>query len=133
MSTLSGDPEGISGMEEQITDSQPQRQEGQAVPASSSSVGSETGDPERSYAPDLIANGADLPAGADQFEDEYVHGVYDTIAEHFSNTRYKPWPKVVPFSRRTFPHTIAFAWLTTFAVKNRPRFPPCLSKEACAL
>ncbi|KAJ1471029.1 hypothetical protein T484DRAFT_1599061, partial [Baffinella frigidus] len=38
-----------------------------------------------------------LPVGADQFEDEYVHGVYDTIAEHFSNTRYKPWPKVGDF------------------------------------
>jgi len=95
MSTLSGNP----SMEKH--GAEPEPQEGQAVLASPS----ETGDPERCYAPDLIANGADLPAGADQFEDEYVHGVYDTIAEHFSNTRYKPWPKV---SRRTLPHTIAY-------------------------
>lgn len=92
MSTLSGTSVGTAGIEKLGASAAPEPQEGQPALASSSSLGSETG--ERSYAPDLIANGADLPVGADQFEDEYVHGVYDTIAEHFSNTRYKPWPKV---------------------------------------
>ena len=30
-------------------------------------------------------------------EDEYVHKVYNEIAEHFSETRYKPWPIVTKF------------------------------------
>lgn len=34
---------------------------------------------------------------AEQFEEEHVHGVYNTISSHFSHTRYKPWPKVVEF------------------------------------
>ena len=34
---------------------------------------------------------------AEQFEQEHVHGVYNTISSHFSHTRYKTWPKVVEF------------------------------------
>lgn len=34
---------------------------------------------------------------ADQKEEEYVHKVYDEIAPHFSETRYKPWPIVSDF------------------------------------
>lgn len=30
-------------------------------------------------------------------ESSYVQGFYDTIAEHFSSTRYKGWPKVLSF------------------------------------
>ncbi|CAG0885985.1 unnamed protein product [Cyprideis torosa] len=30
-------------------------------------------------------------------ETEYVHQVYEDIADHFSATRYKPWPKVMSF------------------------------------
>lgn len=30
-------------------------------------------------------------------EQEYVHNVYDEIAPHFSETRYKPWPIVADF------------------------------------
>ncbi|CAM9105094.1 unnamed protein product [Scytosiphon promiscuus] len=30
-------------------------------------------------------------------EKEHVHAVYDTIAPHWSHTRYKPWPKVEKF------------------------------------
>ena len=30
-------------------------------------------------------------------EQEYVHDVYEKIAEHFSSTRYKPWPVVEKF------------------------------------
>lgn len=29
-----------------------------------------------------------------QLENENVHKVYNEIAQHFSNTRYKPWPIV---------------------------------------
>lgn len=32
-----------------------------------------------------------------QFEKEHVEDVYNNIAEHFSHTRYKPWPKVFEF------------------------------------
>ncbi|KAK6534242.1 tRNA methyltransferase, has a role in tRNA modification [Arthrobotrys megalospora] len=31
------------------------------------------------------------------YEDQHVHQVYDKIAEHFSATRYKPWPIVHEF------------------------------------
>ncbi|EJD05856.1 S-adenosyl-L-methionine-dependent methyltransferase [Fomitiporia mediterranea MF3/22] len=33
----------------------------------------------------------------DVYEDNHVHSVYDTIAHHFSSTRYKPWPVVAGF------------------------------------
>lgn len=31
------------------------------------------------------------------FEQEHVHSVYSQIAQHFSQTRYKPWPVVEAF------------------------------------
>lgn len=34
---------------------------------------------------------------ADLKEEEYVHKVYNEIASHFSETRYKPWPIVTDF------------------------------------
>nr|CAB3221266.1 alkylated DNA repair protein alkB homolog 8-like [Phallusia mammillata] len=34
---------------------------------------------------------------ADSMEKQYVHSVYNDIAEHFSQTRDKPWPRVVEF------------------------------------
>ena len=36
-------------------------------------------------------------AHGDQYEQEHVHDVYEQIAEHFSSTRYKPWPIVERF------------------------------------
>ncbi|KAI1117533.1 S-adenosyl-L-methionine-dependent methyltransferase [Nemania sp. NC0429] len=33
------------------------------------------------------------------YEDEHVHSVYESIAGHFSSTRYKPWPFVASFLR----------------------------------
>lgn len=30
-------------------------------------------------------------------EKQHVYEVYEKIAPHFSNTRYKPWPNVVKF------------------------------------
>ncbi|KAI9750187.1 MAG: tRNA methyltransferase, has a role in tRNA modification [Lichina confinis] len=32
-----------------------------------------------------------------RYEDEHVHRVYEQIAQHFSETRYKPWPLVETF------------------------------------
>ena len=36
---------------------------------------------------------------ARQLEQEHVHKVYNKIAHNFSDTRYKPWPRVVDFIR----------------------------------
>jgi ubiquinone/menaquinone biosynthesis C-methylase UbiE len=33
----------------------------------------------------------------DEYEKKYVHDTYNQIANHFSATRYNPWPKVVEF------------------------------------
>jgi len=30
-------------------------------------------------------------------EKQHVYEVYEKIAPHFSNTRYKPWPKIAEF------------------------------------
>ena len=32
-------------------------------------------------------------------EHEHVHKVYSQIASHFSDTRFKPWPKIAQFLR----------------------------------
>jgi hypothetical protein len=32
--------------------------------------------------------------GKTEFENTYVKNVYNSIAEHFSHTRYKAWPSV---------------------------------------
>ncbi|KAK6955563.1 hypothetical protein Daesc_003203 [Daldinia eschscholtzii] len=34
---------------------------------------------------------------AESYEQQHVHSVYETIASHFSSTRYKPWPFVASF------------------------------------
>ena len=34
---------------------------------------------------------------ATQMEKQHVYDVYEKIAPHFSNTRYKPWPKIADF------------------------------------
>lgn len=37
------------------------------------------------------------PTQPTNVEKQFVYDVYDKIAPHFSNTRYKPWPQVVKF------------------------------------
>ncbi|KAK7706766.1 tRNA methyltransferase, has a role in tRNA modification [Botryosphaeria dothidea] len=37
------------------------------------------------------------PDRGPQYEDQHVHQVYEQIASHFSETRYKPWPIVERF------------------------------------
>ncbi|KAI9726226.1 MAG: tRNA methyltransferase, has a role in tRNA modification [Cirrosporium novae-zelandiae] len=39
----------------------------------------------------------DLTRGTVAYEEEHVHRVYEQIAQHFSSTRYKPWPIVEHF------------------------------------
>lgn len=39
-------------------------------------------------------------------EDTYVHSVYDSIASHFSQTRYKPWPLIQAFLDSLTPGSI---------------------------
>ncbi|OTB04279.1 hypothetical protein M426DRAFT_320865 [Hypoxylon sp. CI-4A] len=36
-------------------------------------------------------------ATAENYEQQHVHSVYESIASHFSSTRYKPWPFVASF------------------------------------
>ena len=47
-------------------------------------------------------------ATAIQLEKMHVHSVYEEIADHFSETRHKPWPKVMDFlnSKLTHPGAI---------------------------
>lgn len=49
---------------------------------------------ERELPDNLMTDSKNL---AQEKEDEYVHKVYNEIAEHFSETRYKPWPIVTEF------------------------------------
>lgn len=43
---------------------------------------------------------------AAQNEYEFVHSVYDSIADHFSQTRYKPWPLIAVFLASLAPGSI---------------------------
>lgn len=43
------------------------------------------------------------PLRTPSIESENVHKVYDTIADHWSHTRYKAWPRVESFLRRLPP------------------------------
>jgi hypothetical protein len=47
--------------------------------------------------PSLINKGQSDPTQPTNVEKQFVYEVYDKIAPHFSNTRYKPWPQVVKF------------------------------------
>ncbi|KAI1397800.1 S-adenosyl-L-methionine-dependent methyltransferase [Hypoxylon fuscum] len=38
-----------------------------------------------------------IGAAAESYEQQHVHSVYESIASHFSATRYKPWPVVASF------------------------------------
>ena len=40
---------------------------------------------------------APVTSDAVEFEQNNVHTVYDAIADHFSSTRYKPWPVIANF------------------------------------
>lgn len=40
------------------------------------------------------------------FEDDNVHKIYDEIANHFSSTRYKPWPIISRFLQSIEKHAV---------------------------
>ncbi|KAI9064510.1 S-adenosyl-L-methionine-dependent methyltransferase [Trametes sanguinea] len=40
------------------------------------------------------------------YEDAHVHAVYDSIAPHFSSTRYKPWPIIAAFLSSLTPGSV---------------------------
>ena len=39
-------------------------------------------------------------------EKQHVYEVYEKIAPHFSNTRYKPWPKIAEFLNSLEPGSV---------------------------
>lgn len=43
---------------------------------------------------------------AQKLECDHVYGVYDSIADHFSDTRHSPWPKVADFLQRLPPFSL---------------------------
>lgn len=55
-----------------------------------------------SYSATTMSTKAVIPTTTSQgspanYEDTHVHSVYNSIADHFSSTRYKPWPVVAAF------------------------------------
>ncbi|KAI0874846.1 S-adenosyl-L-methionine-dependent methyltransferase [Hypoxylon argillaceum] len=63
----------------------------------SSSSSSSSGDGSDSTKPNAIRDAA--AKSPETYEAEHVHSVYESIAGHFSSTRYKPWPFVASFLR----------------------------------
>ncbi|ALC42006.1 CG17807 [Drosophila busckii] len=47
-----------------------------------------------------------LSTHATELEKQNVHVVYDQIAQHFSDTRHTPWPKVTEFLQSFDPHSV---------------------------
>ncbi|KAI1781126.1 S-adenosyl-L-methionine-dependent methyltransferase [Hypoxylon cercidicola] len=45
-------------------------------------------------------------AAAESYEQQHVHSVYESIASHFSSTRYKPWPFVASFLSSLAPGSV---------------------------
>jgi tRNA (uracil-5-)-methyltransferase TRM9 len=41
-----------------------------------------------------------------KIEEEHVHKVYNAIAGHFSDTRYKPWPVVEQYLQGQEPYSL---------------------------
>ena len=41
-----------------------------------------------------------MTTNANELESKFVHHFYREIAQHFSDTRHKPWPKVAEFLNR---------------------------------
>lgn len=47
-----------------------------------------------------------MAATAESYEQQHVHSVYESIASHFSSTRYKPWPFVASFLTSLAPGSV---------------------------
>ena len=50
--------------------------------------------------------GLDWEWDMEELEAEHVHKVYSQIAEHFSDTRFKPWPRIAQFLMEQPPGSI---------------------------
>lgn len=56
-----------------------------------------------------VGPGAGIGAGQqdpESYEQEHVHSVYESIATHFSATRYKPWPVIAEFLQSLAPGSV---------------------------
>ncbi|RWQ95081.1 hypothetical protein C8Q69DRAFT_402995 [Paecilomyces variotii] len=54
-----------------------------------------------------VSNSSTKPhENSEAYEEEHVHQVYQQIAQHFSATRYKPWPVVERFLKEQTPGSI---------------------------
>ncbi|KAJ9273621.1 hypothetical protein DTO212C5_255 [Paecilomyces variotii] len=54
-----------------------------------------------------VSNSSTKPhENSEAYEEEHVHQVYQQIAQHFSATRYKPWPVVERFLKEQAPGSI---------------------------
>ncbi|OJJ44188.1 hypothetical protein ASPZODRAFT_168992 [Penicilliopsis zonata CBS 506.65] len=49
---------------------------------------------------------SDPAPGEESYEEKHVHEVYQQIAQHFSSTRYKPWPIVEQFLKGLQPGSV---------------------------
>lgn len=52
------------------------------------------------------AKPVEMEGAGEELENKYVKNVYNSIAEHFSHTRYKPWPTVKAFLDKLPKHSI---------------------------
>ncbi|KAF7534914.1 hypothetical protein G7054_g5806 [Neopestalotiopsis clavispora] len=77
---------------------QPPQQSGAENTASSSSTSTHLGE--------NAAVGPEEEASAASYEEEHVHSVYESIAPHFSATRYKPWPVIASFLTSLAPGSV---------------------------
>lgn len=64
-----------------------------------------------SGAPEIASQDAASPRPGsapdpESYEQEHVHGVYESIASHFSATRYKPWPVIASFLTSLAPGSV---------------------------
>ena len=41
-----------------------------------------------------------------ELEQRYVHDFYDTVAEHFNQTRHSPWPRIAAYLQALPPGTL---------------------------
>ncbi|KAI1135891.1 S-adenosyl-L-methionine-dependent methyltransferase [Hypoxylon sp. FL0543] len=62
-------------------------------------------EPTRNSASSSAAAVIDTTA-AESYEEQHVHSVYESIASHFSSTRYKPWPFVATFLASLAPGSV---------------------------
>lgn len=63
-----------------------------------------------------------------EMEKKYVHDFYDTIATHFSKTRYMPWPRVAEFVKSLPPGSL----VADIGCGNG-KYMACVDEKSCAI